>query len=222
MIRDVLRSNAIWFIAAEPGFDDGQTGCATANRERVNRQRCECLIGGPIARRAIVDRQSGILALHTQTIALGTASVPSCLRPSRVPRWRAGLTAALDTRCARWPCGTWPGRRNGPCSDRIKELRKDCDGFASSVLLSDPKRLRPPDDRVCRHKSEISPIERVHRLPVHEEDLTLGNDVAALPDRQRSASAVVLARLAHFEIIDGDDETASANCLPGMGTPRGR
>ena len=44
--------------------------------------------------------------------------------------------------------------------------------------------------------AEISPVERFRRPPVHEEDFVVGDDVTALPDRQRSVLAVVFARLA--------------------------
>ena len=60
----------------------------------------------------------------TRYIWNASESVPVGLylvRPTARPRLRAGLTAALDRRHARWPCKSWPGRRNGPRFDRTKE-----------------------------------------------------------------------------------------------------
>ncbi len=69
-----------------------------------------------------------------------TTSVPSCSQPSRVKRLRAGLMAALDRRCARRQHEVWSGRWNGPCSDRTKEWRSDCDWAAQLILFVRPKR----------------------------------------------------------------------------------
>jgi hypothetical protein len=58
------------------------------------------------------------------------------------------------------------------------------------------------------------PIERILRLPVHEEHFIVGDDVTALPDRQRVTVAVMLARFAYPDIVDRDVEVVSTSHLP--------
>ena len=52
-------------------------------------------------------------------------------------------------------------------------------------------------------------------LRVHQEDLALADDAAALPDRKRAAAAVALAGLAHFDRVDGDAAADAADRLSG-------
>jgi len=75
------------------------------------------------------------------------------------------------------------------------------------------KEVRPPGDRGCRQHPEISPIKRVRRLPVHEEDFARGNDAAALPGGQRPASAVAMVRFTVRDVVDGNGQSVSANGL---------
>jgi hypothetical protein len=49
-----------------------------------------------------------------------------------------------------------------------------------------------------------------------QEDLAFGDDTTALPGRQRSTSAVALARLAQRDVVDGNSEPVPANCLPSQ------
>src|SRR5712691_3469697 len=154
----------------------------------------------------------------------GIARLLSCSRPSRGKRSRAGLTAAprsdvrgqaLDRRSARRPCETWPERRNVPCFDRTEQWRKAYSFAPRSFLLASPKRFRPPNDRARRKHPEISPVERIRRLPVHEEDLAIGDDATALPDGKRATAAVMLARLPHLDLVNADGEILPAHRLPG-------
>src|SRR5258708_3967384 len=85
---------------------------------------------------------------------------------------------------------------------------------ARSFLLTGPKRLRRSDDRARRQRAEVSPVERVRRPPVHEKDLTVGDDVTALPDGQRATASVMLARRTPLDRVDRDRELISANGLP--------
>src|ERR1700737_5290031 len=85
---------------------------------------------------------------------------------------------------------------------------------AKSFLLASPKRFRPSNDRARRQHPEISPIERIRRLPVHEEDLAIDDFATALPDGKRATAAVVLARRTQFDLVDRDGEMISANRLP--------
>ena len=59
-------------------------------------------------------------------------SMPPCSRPSRVKLLRAGLSAALDGRCARRLRQRWSGRRNGAASDRTEEWQT---GHAERTII---------------------------------------------------------------------------------------
>jgi hypothetical protein len=50
--------------------------------------------------------------------------------------------------------------------------------------LFGPERDRATDDRGGGQRAEIPSVERVGRLPAHEEDLALTDDAAAVPSGQ--------------------------------------
>ena len=84
-----------------------------------------------------------------------------------------------------------------------------------SLLLVGPEGSRFADDGCRRQRPEIPAVEGVLGLPVHEEDLALGDDAAALPDRKQATAAIVVERLAHDGGIDGDGATRAADGLSG-------
>src|SRR3546814_11334508 len=79
-------------------------------------------------------------------------------------------------------------------------------------FLIGPERQRPADDGTCGDGSEVTAVEAVSDLPIHEEDFADADDTAALPDRQFAADPVALQRFAHLHAIDGDGEIGSASC----------
>lgn len=70
-------------------------------------------------------------------------------------------------------------------------------------------------DSGSRQWPEITTVQRVRRSRIHQEEGVLGDDAAALPDRQRAPSAITLARHSNGNLIDGNDETISTNGLAG-------
>jgi hypothetical protein len=140
--------------------------------------------------------------------------MPPCLRPSRVKLLRAGSSAALDGRCARWMRKCWSGRRNGAAPDRTAEWQTGCTGHARSIFPCPHGKYATDDSRRGCH-SEVTPVERVHGLPVHEEELPVFDDVAPFSVRQRPATTIVHPRLAHRDAVDRNDAPVSANSLSG-------
>jgi hypothetical protein len=84
---------------------------------------------------------------------------------------------------------------------------------AWSVLPDCPKRLRAADNGGDGQWPEIPTVKGVGGLPVHEEDVALGEDAAALPKGQRAAMAVALARVSDRKGIDGDGAADAADGL---------
>ena len=82
-------------------------------------------------------------------------------------------------------------------------------------LLVGPEGRRFADDGCRRQRPEIPAVEGVLGLPVHEEDLALGDDAAALPDGKRATAAIVFERLAHGGGVDGDGAPRAADRLSG-------
>lgn len=92
-----------------------------------------------------------------------------------------------------------------------------------------PKRSGAADDRGGGQWPEVPPVKRVGRPRVHEEDFAHSDDSAALPDRQRTAATVALARFADRDGANADCEPVATDRLSGSaatcftsGTPRGR
>ena len=72
-------------------------------------------------------------------------------------------------------------------------LRRN-DKISSPPMVSGPERERAADDRRDGQNAEITSVERVRGLRVQKEDFVLADDPATLPGRERTASAVALAR----------------------------
>ena len=53
------------------------------------------------------------------------------------------------------------------------------------------------------------------RLPVHEKEFVIFDEIASFPDRQWPATSVALPRLAHRDAVDRDGAPVSANGLSG-------
>src|SRR5579872_6953395 len=89
---------------------------------------------------------------------------------------------------------------------------------ARSLLLFgliDPERDRTTDDRGGGQRAEISSIERVGGLWVHQEDVGCCDDAAALPDRERAGAAIALSGLAYFVCVDSDAAADATDRLSG-------
>src|SRR6516164_2411670 len=76
-------------------------------------------------------------------------------------------------------------------------------------LLVGPHRHRSTDNRGCREGSKVSTVERVRGLPIHDKDITVGNDVASLPGRKRTAVAVAFVCISDVDAVDGDRQAVS-------------
>lgn len=88
-------------------------------------------------------------------------------------------------------------------------LRRNIRRLRSAVV--GPDRDRATDDRIEREWAEIPAVETVSRVPVHEEDFTIGNDAAALPAGQRSAATVMIERTSKGHAIDDDGAASPAH-----------
>ena len=75
---------------------------------------------------------------------------------------------------------------------RLAILRHD---YSSSPVQRGSAR---PMIALAGNAPKYRPSSEVRRLPVHEEDFAVGDDVAALPDGQRATAAVTLARHTHL------------------------
>ncbi len=84
---------------------------------------------------------------------------------------------------------------------------------APVAFLIGPERQRPSDDGTCRDGSEVAAVDAVPDVPVHEEELALGDEAAALPERQIAPDPVALQRVAHLHIVDGDGTAGPTNAL---------
>ncbi len=84
-------------------------------------------------------------------------------------------------------------------------------------MVSAPRRSRAdrPGRRcvVVGQRPEIPAVEGVRGLPVHEEDIAVGDDAAAVPDGQRAAQMIAVERLAHRDAVDGDRAVGPADGL---------
>jgi hypothetical protein len=72
-------------------------------------------------------------------------------------------------------------------------------------------------------------VERCRLVPIHEKDLTIPDDSAALPDGECATAIVAPACRAHVDSIDSDMALVAAQGLTGSarmrlmrGTPHGR
>lgn len=74
-----------------------------------------------------------------------------------------------------------------------------------------PDRDCAADDRIEREWAEIPAVETVSRVPVHEEDFTIGNDAAALPAGQRPATTVTIERTSKGHAVDDDGAASPAH-----------
>jgi hypothetical protein len=140
---------------------------------------------------------------------------------SRRPRGRPGPPRARRLRI-------WSGRRNGAASGRTEEWQIE-KGDTHASLLPSPHRERAADDGRCRDRPEVPAVQRVLGLPVHEKEFVLADNTTAVPDRQRPAAAVSLARFTHVDLIDRDVRPLLQTVCPGsastrfnMGMPTGR
>jgi hypothetical protein len=98
--------------------------------------------------------------------------------------------------------------------------RSSCGEMTRSALpqwFADPERGRAADDRRDGQNAEITSVERVGGLRIQEEDFVLADDAATLPGRERTASAIVFARVGDRDGVDRDDEAVPANRLAGKG-----
>lgn len=83
------------------------------------------------------------------------------------------------------------------------------------TFAAQPERDRPADDGSSGERAEIAAVETVADLPVHKKYLVLGDQSASLPDRQRPAEAVALARWADGLAVDGDRGILAADLRAG-------
>ncbi len=86
---------------------------------------------------------------------------------------------------------------------------------AKVTILIGPERQRAADDGACGDGSEVAAVEAVRDVPIHEEELAVGDDAAALPDRQSAADPATVERIAHLHAIDRDGVAGAANPLAG-------
>src|SRR5579885_379353 len=103
------------------------------------------------------------------------------------------------------------GRRPDGCL--AEQARARC--WRMSILLPRPEGIGAVDDRHAGKQAEVAAIEGILGLPVHEEDLTVSDALAALPDRKRPAARVTVKRISHCNAIDSDGPLVAADGLSG-------
>ena len=107
-------------------------------RKGIERETARTMRG---RRRSLGMRRIRCTALVDATIATCTlspreiASLPSCSRPSRVKRSRAGLAAALDRRCARRPSRDLVGTEEWCC---VRSNRGMTDFSGRTITITPP------------------------------------------------------------------------------------
>ena len=90
-------------------------------------------------------------------------------------------------------------------------MRRHAPFVAAVAFLIGPERQRAADDGTCGDRSEITAIEAVGDVPIHEEELAFANGAAALPDRKFAAQAVALQRFAHLDPVAHGSLAAGAS-----------
>src|SRR4051794_25004690 len=90
--------------------------------------------------------------------------------------------------------------------------RRAPDEAATAVLVG-VERDGPADHGGGGKRAEVAAVEAVTDFPVHQEQLAVRDDAAALPDGQRIAAAIAVERIAHRHAVDGDGEAGAANPL---------
>jgi hypothetical protein len=86
---------------------------------------------------------------------------------------------------------------------------------ASVAVLVCPQRDSAADDLAGGEEAEITSVEAVADLPVHQEDFAARDAAAALPDRQVTSGPITLERRARLDTIDSDGEVRATDTLPG-------
>ncbi|MDT4883565.1 hypothetical protein FQZ97_1196160 [compost metagenome] len=90
---------------------------------------------------------------------------------------------------------------------RARRAVADVPVEAAVAVRVGPDRERVGSDGSDKERPEIPAVETVGRVPVHEEDLAVGERPATLPGRQWAALAVALARVA-IGVVEGDNGRA--------------
>ena len=135
---------------------------------------------------------------------------PCCSRRSRARCIRAGLKAALDRRCARRRCGSWPGWRNDEGLGRTKECCLGGDGGPCSAPPLKPQRDGTTDHGCDGRRPEIASVERRWR-GVQKEELAGPKCTAAAPDRQSATEMIADQRRRSGLIVDADVHARAAD-----------
>src|SRR5882672_7373869 len=86
---------------------------------------------------------------------------------------------------------------------------------AAVTSLVGPQRKRATDDGVFGDRSEVTAVEAVPDVPVHEEDLARAKRPTALPDRQLAATPIARQRLADRDSVNADIASDTAHSLSG-------
>ena len=76
-------------------------------------------------------------------------------------------------------------------------------------------RRRTADHGNGKQRAEVAPVETVADGRVHEKDMVFGDHAAAMPDRQRTALAIMLKRVTKMSAINRDLSAGPAHLLPG-------
>jgi hypothetical protein len=76
-----------------------------------------------------------------------------------------------------------------------------------------PKWLGTAGDCVDWQRSEVAAVERVWRVPIHQEDFASGDNTTALPHRKQTALAVTVACRTHGTSVDRHEQIVPADGL---------
>src|SRR6267378_6614835 len=86
---------------------------------------------------------------------------------------------------------------------------------AAVTSLIGPQRKRAADDGVFGDRSEVTAVEAVLDVPIHEKDFARAKRPTALPDRQLAAAPIARQRLSHRDGVNADIASDTANGLSG-------
>src|SRR5574338_462897 len=106
------------------------------------------------------------------------------------------------------------GKEKGARKGRRAQMMTGERRRGMSIVLLRPEGIGAADDRGAGEQPEIAAVEGVFGLPVHQEDLALGDALASMPDRKRPTAGIALESLPHRNAIDRDRALIPADHLP--------
>ena len=96
---------------------------------------------------------------------------------------------------------------------RVLPITSDADGWLRGTLIRSPNRDRFGEDGTAMDRSEITTVETVFGIRVHQKDFVGCDAAAASPDGHWTTATVGMLRLSQTDPIDGDAAADPADDL---------